>query len=131
MTKLLKHLQLIISAEVNNPPKDPQVIDQWVLELIDKIGMKVLDGPHSLYSHDVGNRGLTTTATLNLSHMSMHCWDEISPGLINLDVYSCGHFEKETIFQHLEIFDPLRAHYTLIDRDRKLLILDEGIKIFI
>ena len=47
----------------------------------------------------------------------MHVWDEASPGLIQLDVYSCSDFAVEDVLAHLQQFDPVLIDYKFLDRD--------------
>jgi S-adenosylmethionine/arginine decarboxylase-like enzyme len=47
--------------------------------------MKILIGPIAKYLDVPGNRGLTVAAIIETSHIVMHCWDECSPGLMQLD----------------------------------------------
>ena len=43
-----EHKHIIIRAEVNDPPQknDGESLVLWIKYLIDKIGMKLLHGPH-------------------------------------------------------------------------------------
>ena len=84
--------------------------------MIEDIGMNVLYGPKAIYSEKEGNRGLTAFAIIDTSHIALHSWDEESPGMIQLDVYSCAEFEKDTIFNSLKEFSPVHIDYKFLDR---------------
>ena len=117
---MLVHKHLIIRAEVNNPPKNPSWCHQWMRELVEKIGMKICQGPIVSYVDVPGNRGLTGVVIIETSHIAMHVWDEPNPGLIQLDVYTCGPFEPTTIFEELKQFDPVKVEYKYLDREHGL-----------
>jgi S-adenosylmethionine/arginine decarboxylase-like enzyme len=106
----------------------PEAIEQWLLELIPAIGMKVLAGPYSVYLDQVGNRGLTGVAIIETSHIVAHVWDEDNPGLIQLDVYSCKEFDKETVFKHLDKFEVVSAEWFMLDRTDNIVITDHPTK---
>jgi S-adenosylmethionine/arginine decarboxylase-like enzyme len=101
-TNLLVHKHLIIRAESKRPPKDEEHIVDWMREFVDNIGMKVLMGPYAKYLEVPGNKGLTVAAIIETSHIVMHTWDEPVPALIQLDVYSCGEFDPETICKKIK-----------------------------
>ena len=54
MSKILEHKHLIVRAELNDPPYNATDIKEWMRDLVDKIGMKILMGPYSVYSDMVG-----------------------------------------------------------------------------
>ena len=87
---MLKHNHIIIRAEVKKPPKDIRFARKWIRKFIKAIDMKMLGQPNSHYVYDKGNRGLTCLAILSTSHIALHTWDEVSPALMQLDVYSCS-----------------------------------------
>jgi len=37
-----------------------------------------------------GNQGLTSVTIIETSHIAVHVWDEVSPALMQMDVYSCA-----------------------------------------
>ena len=120
MTKPLKHHHLLISAKVNNPPKagDQPYLDSWVKELIDGIGMKLLDGPHIKYVSVPGNRGLTMVCIIETSHIAMHVWDEPDPAMIELDVYSCATLDPKVVIEYLQLFEPVEIKAKFLDREK-------------
>jgi S-adenosylmethionine/arginine decarboxylase-like enzyme len=118
---LLVHKHLIVRAEVYRPPMDEKFLTSWLNEFIEKIGMKVMMGPYVKYSNMVGNRGITGAAIIETSHIVMHIWDEVSPALMQFDVYSCGEFNPETICNKIdEDFAVHKIEYKFLDRENNL-----------
>jgi S-adenosylmethionine/arginine decarboxylase-like enzyme len=89
-------------------------------ELVEKIDMKILMGPYSVYSDMPGNRGLTAVTIIETSHIAMHVWDEEDPALLQLDVYTCSTLNVQDIFDHIEQFNPTELDYYFIDREHEL-----------
>ena len=116
MTPLV-HKHIIIRSEVLNPPVDEKLVSDSVKDLIDRIGMKLLMGPYAKYVHMIGNRGLTVAAIIETSHIVMHTWDECNPAIVQLDVYTCGPFNPEVVFNWLKQYDPINVNYKYIDRE--------------
>ena len=117
---MLVHKHLIIRAEINNPPRDPDWVINWLKELTGKIGMKICMGPISAYVDVPGNRGVTAVVVIETSHMAIHVWDEGSPSLIQMDVYTCGQLDTDIIFKELEQFEPVKVEYKYLDREHGL-----------
>jgi|SRR5210317_1062233 S-adenosylmethionine/arginine decarboxylase-like enzyme len=115
------HQHLIIRSEIKNPIKETNIIDIWVKELIYKINMKILQGPNTVYCEKNGNRGLTSVTIIETSHIALHTWDEDNPALLQLDVYTCSKLNKEVVFDHLLIFDPICVNFKFLDREKNLL----------
>ena len=125
---MLNHQHLIIRAEIESPPTESQLEEMnfWFSDLIHSIGMKKLSGPHTVYSNVVGNRGFTGVCVIETSHIALHTWDEDSPSIIQLDVYSCADLDIEVVFSKLNQFSPKTIEYTFIDRNDKLEIKKQG-----
>jgi S-adenosylmethionine/arginine decarboxylase-like enzyme len=118
---LLEHKHLIVRAEIEHPPKNPEQINDWSCSLIQAIGMKVLMGPYSVYSDMPGNRGLTCVTVIETSHIALHVWDEVQPALMQLDVYSCAAFDPEQIFERVRRdFGAQRIEFKFLDREHSL-----------
>jgi len=117
---ILKHEHVIIRAEVMNPPITTEDIKQWVIDLVPKIGMKLMGEPQAYYSDMVGNQGATCAAVIETSHIVIHVWDEDSPSLVQLDVYSCKELNINTVLKHLEVFNPTKIQYKFLDRENNL-----------
>jgi S-adenosylmethionine/arginine decarboxylase-like enzyme len=127
MGQILEHKHLIVRAELNNPPQCAEAIQDWMKTLVEKIGMKILMGPYAVYSDMEGNRGLTAVTIIETSHIAMHVWDEVSPALMQLDVYTCSALNTTDVFAALEDFDPHHVEFTYIDREHNLTLLDKGV----
>ena len=126
---MLQHQHIVIRAYVNKPPMATDVIESWLKDLIQAIDMKILSGPHAVYLDKAGNRGLTAVTIIETSHIAIHVWDEDVPGLIQLDVYSCKEFDKETVFAKFAQFEPVSVEWFMMDRTDKLSITNEIEKI--
>ena len=127
MSKILEHKHLIVRAELNDPPYNATDIKEWMRDLVDKIGMKILMGPYSVYSDMVGNQGLTAVTIIETSHIAMHVWDEVQPALMQLDVYTCSTLDIADVFKAIDMFQPAKVEYKYIDREYELTLLDKGI----
>jgi S-adenosylmethionine/arginine decarboxylase-like enzyme len=122
----IAHKHLIIRAEVMRPVVDPVVMDLWMDELITKIKMTKMMGPFTKYCGDEGNRGITSVAIITTSHIAVHMWDEVEPGMLQMDLYSCKDFDLNAVFEHLQVFQPRKAEYKYIDRETGLKQLQRG-----
>ena len=121
----MKHKHLIIRAEVSNPPRYEQNIIDWTKHLIDDIGMKILLGPYATYCDKPGNKGFTRATIIETSHVVVHTWDEQSPRLVQLDVYTCSELDPQVVFDALEKWDPVKIDYKYLDRESQLIdVLD-------
>ena len=116
----MKHKHLIIRAEVSNPPRYEQNIIDWTKHLIQDIGMKILLGPYATYCDKEGNKGYTCATIIETSHVVVHTWDEVSPKLVQLDVYTCSELDIRTVFDALDKGDPIKIDYKYLDRETNL-----------
>lgn len=119
-----EHKHLIIRAEVMRPPIDPVWATNWLVHLVQKIGMKILMGPYATYCDVPGNAGLTAAVIIETSHIVMHVFDESEPGEIQLDVYTCSHLNPQDIFDELQQFDPVKIEYKYLNREKGLTEVD-------
>ena len=117
---MLVHKHLIVRAEVDHAPNNRIWTEEWLKQLVEKIGMKVCAGPISEYVDMPGNRGLTAVVIIETSHIALHCWDEFTPNLLQFDVYSCGEFDVAEIIRELEKFGLLKVEYKFLDREHGL-----------
>ena len=113
----LTHKHLLISAYVKQPPTCELELTEWMRELIQKIDMNILHGPISHYSNKKGNRGISSIAMIDTSHVSVHIWDEVDPALLQMDVYSCKDFNEQDVIEHLEEFTVDKISVTVLDRE--------------
>jgi len=114
---LREHKQIIVRAYVNNPPKEALALSDWCCDVISLVGMKVIGGPLVVYSDMEGNKGHTAVAILDFSHLSIHVWDEISPALIEFDLFSCKNFDVNIVLRKLDEFDIISHSFVVVDRD--------------
>jgi S-adenosylmethionine/arginine decarboxylase-like enzyme len=117
---VLEHKHLIVRAELAEPPYQPHHIKDWMKRLVDKIGMNVLMGPYAIYSDMEGNQGLTAITIIETSHCAIHVWDEVTPALAQIDVYSCQAFDINDVFDFIKEFNPTKIEYKYIDRETGL-----------
>ena len=118
-----RHKHLIVRADISWCPKekDLNLISDWIRSLIRKIEMKLLAGPYTTYVNEKNNKGMTSIAIIETSHVALHIWDETSPGLMQLDVYSCANFNPNDIFDKVdELFKTIKLEYKFLDREKEL-----------
>ena len=97
---IVEHKHVIIRAEVDSPPRstDTLIMKEWVINLIDAIGMKLLSGPHVEYVDIPGNVGMTTVSIIETSHIAIHVWEEPNPALMQTDIYTCGPLDLDIVW---------------------------------
>jgi len=117
---MLEHKHILIRATVKRPPMQIDTIKQWIRNLVEKLNMKPLGETVAVYVDKKGNRGLTCLQAIETSHIALHSWDEDSPPVIQLDVYTCSHLNKQVVFDALEKFEPININYLTLDRERYL-----------
>ena len=118
-----QHKHLIVRDDIGWCPQEENlnIISDWIRSLIKKIDMKLLAGPYTTYVNEKGNKGMTSVAIIETSHISLHIWDEVSPGLMQLDVYSCADFNPPDVFDKVnELFQTIKMEYKFLDREKKL-----------
>tara|TARA_Y100000022_G_scaffold6766_1_gene5510 strand:- start:153 stop:533 length:381 start_codon:yes stop_codon:yes gene_type:complete len=118
-----KHKHLIVRADIGWSPKEEDLnkVSDWIRSLIKKIQMKLLAGPYTTYVNELGNKGMTSVAIIETSHIALHIWDETNPGLMQLDVYSCADFSPKDVFDEVEkMFDTKKIEYKFLDREKEL-----------
>ena len=120
---MLKHKHLIIRSEVKNPPNNENQIITWAKSLIESIGMKIMMGPFAKYCNIEGNRGITCVTIIETSHVAIHVWDEQSPSLVQLDVYTCGDLDTQIVFDAIKQFNPVKVEYKYLDREKELTLV--------
>lgn len=114
----MQHKHLVIRAEVKEPIVNKSKARKFLRSLIKKIAMKELYGPVACYCKMEGNRGITSFAIIETSHVAMHIWDEVSPALVQLDVYSCSEFEPKKVLDILQELKPTKVEHKYLDREK-------------
>lgn len=112
------HLHLLIKGYVLNPPKDSEELNKFLKELVNRVRMKVVIGPNSIYVSEPGNEGVTGTVTLATSHASMHVWDKNNPPMFQFDLYSCTGFNPNEVINCInDFFEIIGGNYLFINRN--------------
>lgn len=110
---------LIIRADVWRPPTDPLSAKDWLRRLIAGISMKLADVPGNpivYHCKVLGNRGLTATALIETSNITLHTWDEKLPAELQLDVFTCGDLDVDAVLRFVEEFGPVGLGFRVLDR---------------
>ena len=118
-----QHKHLIVRADIGWCPQEEDLnkISDWIRNLIRKIDMQLLAGPYTTYVNEKGNKGMTSVAIIETSHIALHIWDEVKPGLMQLDVYSCADFNPQDIFDMVNaLFKTVKIEYKFLDREKEL-----------
>ena len=121
MTQQHKHLIVRVNIGWCPQKEDLNKISDWIRSLIKKIDMKLLAGPYTTYVNEKGNKGMTSVAIIETSHIALHIWDKVSPGLMQLDVYSCANFNPQDVFDEVnKLFQTKKIEYKFLDREKEL-----------
>ena len=110
------HKHLLVRAEVKRPITEEKEIKKWLKKLVNKIDMNIIKGPFAGYVCKEGNRGLTGTVMIETSHIAIHVWDEISPALVQCDVYSCAEFSSNEVLIEFAPMGITKIDHILLDR---------------
>jgi S-adenosylmethionine/arginine decarboxylase-like enzyme len=123
------HLHLLVKGYIISPPQTEKVLNEWLEQLVEKVGMKVVAGPTSVYVNEPGNEGITGTVTLATSHGSIHVWDAQNPAMFQFDLYSCSQFTPDQVLEHInEWFILETAYWSFIDRNGETFFeIDNGV----
>lgn len=124
---MLYHKHLLVNAKVNNPVKSEAQGIEFLTNLVDKIDMKIIKGPFASYVDKEGNRGLTGIVMIETSHIAFHIWDEVTPGLIQFDLYTCGQLDLDKVLAFFKAtFDVASLEYVLFDREDGFFLENSG-----
>jgi len=123
----LEHKHILINARVNNSLESTEDAVSFLKDLVERVGMKILMGPHATYVDAPGNRGVTAIVGIETSHIAFHVWDEVTPARLQFDLYTCGSLDKEIVIEAVkERFDVVSADYRIYDREQGFVLLEEG-----
>jgi len=115
---MIYHKHLLVNAKVKNPIDTEQQGIDFLKNLVEKIDMKVIQGPFASYVNKKGNRGLTAVVMIETSHIAFHIWDEADPALVQFDLYTCGSLELEKVLQIFkQTFTVDSLEFVLFDRE--------------
>lgn len=104
---------------------DQKRAGEWLARLVEKIGMKIVSGPHVAWAAAPGNTGITACVLIETSHVSLHVWDSDDPPLVQLDVYTCSDLDPNSVLEELKVLKPIKVEYKYLDRETGLNLLDE------
>ena len=115
---MLYHKHLLVNAKVKNPINTEEQGIEFLKDLVNQIDMKIIKGPFASYVDKDGNRGLTAIVMIETSHIAFHIWDEVDPGLIQFDLYTCGQLDLDRVMSIFKnTFDVQSLDYVLFDRE--------------
>lgn len=119
---LAQHKHFIARVEMDEffGVDNEEEFKDWFEELVEKLDMNLLSGPHVVYVDRPGLRGWTGVCIIETSHIAIHVWDEKDPILAQLDVYTCGDMNVGVILDMLETFMPSRVDFLVLDREYAL-----------
>lgn len=114
-----KHSHYIVRARISVPPNNATTLNDWVKSVVEGVDMNVVAGPLSYYSDMKGNKGFTSVAILDFSHISVHVWDEEVPALLEFDLFSCKAFDTYKVIDMIDKQFGLISYIDMyVDRDQ-------------
>lgn len=124
---MIYHKHLLVNAKVNNAVKSEAQGIEFLRDLVERIDMKIIKGPFASYVNKEGNRGLTGIVMIETSHIAFHIWDEVRPGLVQFDLYTCGELNLEKVLGIFkETFEVASLEYVLFDRENGFVVENQG-----
>ena len=124
---MIYHKHLLVNAKVHNSVMSEAQGIEFLTNLVEKIDMKIIKGPFASYVNKEGNRGLTGIVMIETSHIAFHIWDEVRPGLIQFDLYTCGQLELDKVLSIFkETFEVDTLDYILFDRENGFVVESSG-----
>jgi S-adenosylmethionine decarboxylase len=91
------HLILLLSSIENGEPLDsPDGLCDFLVKLVAKVGMRVLDGPRAVTEHAEPDKyGHSAVLILYESHAAVHSYP--ARGSLFLDLFSCKPFDDQDV----------------------------------
>ena len=129
MNPLLKHNHYILRATVENTQQlaDIDKTKIFLESVVAELDMQILIPAQVAYCDIENNRGITGLIGLTTSHIALHLWDEVSPAIIQLDVYTCSALDIAKLQDYISTwFNILEQDFLLIDREKSLKIKKSG-----
>lgn len=117
------HNQLLLNGHAKNPIIDEQDAIDWMTNLVEEIGMNIIQGPYASYVTKEGNRGVTCVVMIETSHIALHVWDEEDPSLIQFDLYTCSTLPVE------DVINNVREKFSLVDYQFMVIERSSGFKV--
>lgn len=129
MSKPIMHKHILINAKVNNPISSEQQAIDFLKNLVDKIGMNIVQGPFASYVDTPGNQGITAAVMIETSHIAFHIWDEKDPAMLQFDLYTCSSLDKDIVLEEINKEMGIdKIVWKLYDREDGFQLLEEGTK---
>jgi S-adenosylmethionine/arginine decarboxylase-like enzyme len=123
--KEIKHLHLMVRAEITKPIKTEEHAKEWLTKLVDIIDMKIAAGPISKYVDMPGNEGVTGAVSVETSHIAFHIWEKTNPMILQFDLYTCGELKYLEVLGHLiDSFGIASMQWQYLDRANGFKLLD-------
>lgn len=122
---MIYHKHLLLNARVNSPIRTEEEGVAFLQNLVEKIDMKIIKGPFAKFvdNDSEGNSGLTAIVMIETSHIAFHIWDQVDPGLLQFDLYTCGKLDLEKVLGLIkERFDIISMDYVLFDRENGFVV---------
>jgi S-adenosylmethionine/arginine decarboxylase-like enzyme len=101
----IEHKHILINAKINDPLETFDDAINFLEDLVDRVGMKILMGPHATYVDTPGNKGVTAIVGIETSHIAFHIWDEEMPARLQFDLYTCGSLDKDIVIEAVAVSD--------------------------
>jgi len=121
----LYHKHLLINAKIDKPFTSAYQGIDFLKELVNKIDMKIIQGPYASYVNKIGNRGLTAVVMIETSHIAFHIWDEKNPALIQFDLYTCSTLPVDRVLKNLEDTFGLHNYQSMVlERSKGFKVID-------
>lgn len=118
------HKHLLLRGMITDAPTSEQVVIDWLSQFVDRIGMKIVQGPFASMITEEGNRGLTASVMIETSHIAFHIWDEMEPSLIQFDLYTCSELNINYVLNEISSFFKFTEYqYMVLDREKGFKII--------
>ena len=125
---MILHKHLLVNAKVNEPIRSEEEGKRFLIDLVGRIDMKIIQGPFASYVEAVGNQGLTAVVMIETSHIAFHIWDEPSPALLQFDLYTCGKLDRDEVIKALkDTFNIENLEYIQFDRENGFVVEASGV----
>jgi S-adenosylmethionine/arginine decarboxylase-like enzyme len=123
--KEIKHLHLMVRAEITKPIETEEYAKEWLEELVERIDMQIAAGPISKYVSMPGNEGVTAAVSVETSHIAFHIWEKLDPMILQFDLYTCGELKHLEVLGHLiDTFGIKNMEWQYLDRASGFEIID-------
>lgn len=111
------HNQIILNGYIDKPFTNTNDSIDWLKQLVNKIGMKIVQGPYSSYVDVPGNRGITAMVMIETSHIAFHIWDEEDPALLQFDLYTCSTLDSDLVINEInKQMNLISYEYMILER---------------